>query len=126
MDDNNLTPEEQKQLEIWKNKTEKGEIDQVKDLFLNCNSPHQFAKTHSVYIKDWEKTKEKMETNLKNNILPPGVSTNLYKEIISTTDKIIQKKLEMVRMLFENKFNESIYNYLDSDGKTKKLFGIFG
>jgi hypothetical protein len=32
----------------------------------------------------------------------------------------------MVQYAFEIKFGEPIYNYLGPDGKTKKIFGIFG
>ena len=91
---------------------------------MSCNSPYQFARTHSAYVKDWEKTKNRMENNLRNGVLPPATSANLFKEMIRVSDEIMLRKLELVRMLFENKFNESIYNYLGSDGKTKFL-GIF-
>lgn len=126
MDENNLTKEEQEYFKSWVFQTEAGEMAQVRDLIDNCNISFQFAKTHSVYLKDWGKTKERMENNLKNGILPPGVSANLYRTIIDATDEIIQKKLKGVRDAFEKKFGESIYNYLSPDGKTKKLFGIFG
>ena len=125
MDENNLTTEEQEWLKNWIAQTEAGEMAQVQDLINNCNITFQFAKTHSVYLKDWEKTKERMENNLSNGVLPPGVSANLDRAVIDATDKIIQKKLEMVRNAFQKKFGESIYNYLGPDGKTKKLFGIF-
>lgn len=122
----NLSNEEQQNLKKWVAQIEIGERAQVQELFVNCNSAFQFAKTHSTYIKDWEKTKQKMEEDLKNGNLPPGVSANLHRAVIDATEKVIQRKLEMVRMLFESKFGESIFNYLGSDGKTKKLFGIFG
>jgi len=121
-----LSSEEQEHLKNWMAQMEEGEIAQVQDLIDNCNITFQFAKNHSVYLKDWEKTKERMENNLKNGILPPGVSANLHRAIIDATDKVIQRKLKRVRDAFEKKFGESIYNYLGSDGKTKKLFGIFG
>ena len=121
-----LSSEEKKQVETWMAHVDAGEMAQVKDLIDNCNVSYQFAKTHSTYIKDWEKTKLEMEENLKNGILPPGASKNLFRAIIDATERIIQKKLEMVRYAFEIKFKESIYNYLGPDGKTKKLFGIFG
>ncbi len=70
--------------------------------------------------------KEKMEANLKSGTLPLGVSVNLFRAIIDLSEEVIQKKLEMVRYAFKQKFEESIYNYLGKDGKTKKLFGIFG
>ena len=123
---NNLTSEEKQNLENWTSQMETGEMAQVQDLIDNCNITFQFAKTHSVYLKDWEKTKERMESNLKNGILPPGVSANLHRAIIDATDEVIQRKLKRVRDAFEKKFGESIYNYLGPDGKTKKLFGIFG
>ena len=124
--ENNLTKEEQENLKNWISQMETGEMSQVQDLINNCNISFQFAKTHSIYLKDWEKTKERMENNLKSGILPPGVSANLHRAIIDATDEIIQRKLEIVRDAFQRKFGESIYDYLGPDGKTKKLFGIFG
>ncbi|HEY4498485.1 MAG TPA: hypothetical protein VJH94_00295 [Candidatus Paceibacterota bacterium] len=125
--DKALTKEEQRQLENWTLQTEAGEMAQVHDLVENCNISFQFAKTHSVYLKDWEKTKERMENNLRRGVLPPGVSANLNRAIIDATDKIMQKKLANVRTAFQMKFGESIYNYLGKDGKTKGLFsGLFG
>ena len=99
---------------------------QVIDLIKNCNVTFEFAKTHSVYVKDWEQNKARMESNLKNGILPPGVSANLHRAIIDGSDRVMQMKLESVRDAFQIKFGESIYNYLGPDGKTQKLFGMFG
>lgn len=123
---NELTSEEQEQLRNWIAQMEAGEMAQVQDLIDNCNITFQFAKTHSVYIKDWEKMKQRMEDNLKNGVLPPGVSTNLFRAIINASDEVMQKKLKNVQNAFQQKFGESIFNYIGSDGKTKKLFGIFG
>jgi len=123
---NNLTEEEQENLRNWISQIEAGEMAQVQDLIDNCNISFQFAKTHSAYVKDWEKTKQKMEEDLENGILPPGVSENLAKAMINASEEVMQKKLEKVRSAFQLKFGESIYNYLGADGKTKKLFGIFG
>ena len=121
-----LTPEEQEQSKNWIAQIEEGEMAQVRDLIQNCNVTFQFAKTHSTYVKDWEKVKARMEANLGNGILPPGISANLHRAIIDGSDRVIQMKLESVREAFQIKFGESIYNYLGPDGKTKKLFGIFG
>ena len=121
---NNLTEEEQKFLKNWISQMEAGEMAQVQDLIDNCNSTFQFAKTHSTYVKDWEKMKSKMEGNLKNGVLPPGVSAALFRATIDATDEVIQRKLKKVRDAFQVKFHESIYNYLGKDGKTKFL-GIF-
>ena len=123
---NNLTTEEQGQLKNWVTQMETGEMAQVKDLIHNCNITFQFAKTHSVYVKDWEKMKNQMEHNLNNGVLPPGVSANLFRAIIDGSDEVMKKKLKMVQEAFQMKFGESIFNYLGKDGKTKKLFGIFG
>ena len=123
---NKLTPEEQEQLKNWIAQMEAGEMAQAQDLIDNCNITYQFAKTHSVYVKDWEKTKQQMEDNLKNGVLPPGVSANLFRAIIDTSEEVMQKKLKKVQNAFQRKFGESIFNYLGPDGKTKKLFGIFG
>jgi len=67
-----------------------------------------------------------MENNLKNGVLPPGVSANLFCAIIDGSEEVMQKKLKKVQNAFQRKFGESIFNYLGPDGKTKKLFGIFG
>lgn len=124
--DTNLTTEEQGQLKNWITRIEEGEMTQVIDLIKNCNVTFQFAKTHSNYVEDWENAKARMETNLQKGILPPGVSANLHRAIIDGSDRVMQMKLESVREAFQIKFGESIYNYLGADGKTKKLFGIFG
>src|SRR3989344_2280961 len=100
---NNLTKEEQENLKNWISQMETGEMSQVQDLINNCNISFQFAKTHSIYLKDWEKTKERMENNLKSGILPPGVSANLHRAIIDATDEIIQRKLEIVRQILLKK-----------------------
>lgn len=121
-----LTPDEKEYLKNWIAKIEAGEIAQVQDLFVNCKITFQFAKTHSVYVKDWEKQKERMEKNLQNGVLPPNVSANLYRATIDSLEEVMQEKFKTVQMLFEKKFGESIFNYLGPDGKTKKLFGLFG
>lgn len=126
MEENILTKDEQEYLKNWIFQMEDGEMAQVQDLIDNCNITFQFAKTHSVYLKDWEKTKERMENNFKNGILPPGVSANLHRAIINASDEVMQKKLKKVRDAFQQKFRESIYNYLGPDGKTRKFLGIFG
>ena len=126
MDTKNLTSEEEQFLKNWIVQMEAGEMAQVQDLIDNCNITFQFAKTHSVYVKDWEKTKNRMEDNLSRGVLPPGVSANLHRAIIDASDEVMQKKMKKVQDAFQRKFGESIFNYLGSDGKTKKLFGIFG
>lgn len=126
MEKNILTKEEEQTLRHHIQKMESEEKRQVEELFIICNNPYQFAKTHSNYVKDWEKTRKHIMDNLEKGILPPGSSLNLTKEVLRVSDEIIQRKLELVRILFESKFGESIYNYLGPDGKTKKIFGIFG
>ena len=123
---NNLTTEEQEQLKNWIAQMESGEMAQTQDLIDNCNITYQFAKTHSVYVKDWEKMKNQMEHNLRNGVLPPGVRASLFRAVIDGSDEVMKKKLKMVQDAFQIKFGESIFNYLGKDGKTKKLFGIFG
>jgi len=123
--ENKLAPEEENQLKNWIAQMEAGEMAQVRDLINNCNITFQFAKTHSIYLTDWEKTKQQMENNLNNGILPPNVSANLFRAIINASEEVMQRKLKKVRKGFEKKFGESIYNYLGPDGKTKKLFGLF-
>ena len=123
--ENKLTIEEENQLKNWIAQMEAGEMAQVRDLINNCNITFQFAKTHSIYIKDWEKTKQQMENNLNSGILPPNVSANLFRTIIDASEEVMQRKFKKVRKAFSKKFGESIYNYLGPDGKTKKLFGIF-
>ena len=121
-----LTAEEREQLNMWVANMEAAEMAQVQDLIDNCSVSFQFAKTHSVYLKDWEKTKAQMEQNLKADALPSGVSAALFQAIIDGSEEVMQKKLKKVRDAFQRRFGESIYNYLRPDGKTRKLFGIFG
>lgn len=121
-----LTPEEEEILSNFMTNVVQGEMLQTQDLIENCHDPRQFANTHSAYLKDWEKTNQHSEEKLQKGILPPGTSVSLYRAIINASDEVNQRKLEIVRDAFQKKFGESIYNYLGSDGKTKKLFGLFG
>ena len=77
-----------------------GELAQTKDLIQNCNNKYQFAKTHSIYLKDWEKMRAQMESNLATGKLPPNVSENLHKAVIAEAAKIIEAKLERFGRLF--------------------------
>ncbi len=121
-----LSEKEQEYLKAFLAQAELAEMTQAADLIKNCDITFQMAKTHSVYVKDWEKTKEQMEDRLESNLLPPGISALLFQAMIDGSEKLVQEKLAMIRTAFQLKFGESIYNYLDKDGKTKKLFGIFG
>ena len=126
MNDTNLTEAESKNLQQMVSSMEAGEMAQVYELVSECNNPYSFAKTHSNYVKDWEKTRNKMKDNLRKKILPPDTSAAFCGALIEELDQVMAKKLAMVQTLFLSKFNESIFNYLGADGKTKKLFGIFG
>ena len=115
----NITQEEYEILNKLILEMELGEMIQVQNLISNCNISFQFAKTHSAYVNDWEKTKQQMDDNIKNGILPQGVSVNLFRAIIDNSDMIIKKKLKIVQDAFFNKFGESIFNYLGKNGKIK-------
>ncbi len=123
----NISPEENEVLRAFIAQTYSAEMAQAEDLISNCNNPYQFAKTHSTYVKDWEKTKSNMENGLKPEVvLPPHMTKNLLEAMILESENIIQMKLTNIRNAFQIKFRESIYKYIGPDGKTKKLFGIFG
>ncbi|MCK5592275.1 MAG: hypothetical protein KAI72_10005 [Candidatus Pacebacteria bacterium] len=122
-----LTKKEQQALDQFREMTEEAEIFQVRELILSCDNKYQFAKTHSNFLKDWEKTRKKMEEQSQKGKLPPNTSIAFTKATIEIGEELIQKKLKMVREAFEDKFGESVYDgYLGPDGKTKKIFGIFG
>jgi hypothetical protein len=123
MSETQFTPEEKGQLDSFLAQAKEGEFAQINDLFINCSSPYQFAKTHSVYVKDWEVTKARLEDGLKTGKLPPGISANFQRALIDSMDDLIERKLMQMRSAFETKFGESIYNYLGKDGKTKGFFG---
>lgn len=67
-----------------------------------------------------------MERVLANGALPPETSATLYRAMIDASEKIIKNKLQFVQMVFQSKFNELIFNYLGSNGKVVKWFGLFG
>jgi hypothetical protein len=123
---NSLTKEEKKHLQNWIDLAEAAEMAQAQELITICNNKYQFAKTHSVYVKDWEQTKTQMVEKLESGKLPPETSAALFTAMIEATDNIMEHKFKTVRQAFQMKFGESIYNFLGLDGKTKKLFGIFG
>ncbi len=119
MEKENLSQEEIDNLENFEKQTREIEEMQILDLDKNCNVSFQYAKTYSNYVKDWERTKEKMVQQLESGNLPPDTSMEFHKKIIEIGDNIMEEKLEKVRNNFENKFGESIFNYLGKDGKTK-------
>ncbi|HRH23031.1 MAG TPA: hypothetical protein PK295_00150 [Candidatus Magasanikbacteria bacterium] len=119
-----FTEEEMEFLKNFAAQTLIGEMAQVDDLKQNCDVSFQYAKTHSVYIKDWEKVKAGMEENLRTGNVHSDFTPAVYKEMIHIADQIVEKKLKKVRNDFEEKFGEPIYNYLDKDGKTKSCFGV--
>ena len=125
-----LSSEEQKYLRNRVIQMETMEMAQVHDLIANCNISFQFAKTYSIYVKDWENTKKKMADGLKSGQLPPDVSPQLFQAMIDASEMIMQKKLKMVVDAFRIKFGDSIhyymYNYQGPNGETKKIFEIFG
>lgn len=96
-----------------------GEDLQILDLDQNCNISFQYAKTYSNYVQDWERTKSRMLEQLNTGNLPPDTSPELHEAMIEALDRVMEYKLEKVRNNFQNKFGESIFNYLGQDGKTK-------
>lgn len=126
MDFKNLTDKEIAALETFLLQSQAAEKAQAQDLIQNCHNKFQFAKTYSVYVEDWEKTKAMMLTAIQTDKFPPGTSKEFMENMLEISEGIIQDKLNTVKTAFEQKFGESIFNYLGSDGKTKKLFGIFG
>ena len=104
MANQDLTKEEKKFLDNFKMTTLQGELAQTEELKLFCSSPHQYAKTHSVYIKDWAALKEKMITHVRHEIVPDDLSVDVYREMIKIIDKIMEEKLEKVRKDFFIKF----------------------
>ncbi len=82
MEKKNLTEEEREYLENYIAQVRIGEMAQVQELINNCNITYQFAKTHSIYIKDWEKTKQVMPKPFfrvgvthRNFFIPPPTNT---------------------------------------------------
>jgi hypothetical protein len=125
MDLKKLTDDERVFLENFLLEAQKKEMQQAQDLVQNCNNKFQFAKTYSVYVEDWEKMKKGMEEMVSKNILPSGISKELMGAMMEVSESIIQEKLDVLGVVFEKKFGESIFKYLRPDGKRKKFFGIF-
>jgi len=121
---NNLTKGEQDFLKNFSAQTLAGEMEQAEDLKRNCNVSFQYAKTHSTYIKDWEQTKAEMEEKLRTGNIHSDFTPAVWQGMINITDQIINDKLQKVREDFQEKFGESIYNYLGKNGKTKSCLGV--
>ena len=118
-----LTNEEEKFIKKFIADAYIREMDQVQDLLRNCSNKYQFAKTHSMYVKDWESTKLQIKNNYNRGIMFAGMSKEAFSTLIRQCDEIIDKKLTMVQSTFQSRFGESVFNYLGPDGKTKSLFG---
>ncbi|HRY37071.1 MAG TPA: hypothetical protein P5230_04370 [Candidatus Magasanikbacteria bacterium] len=101
------------------------ELKQAEELRKLCNNRFQYARTHSAYIEDWEKTKANMEENLKTNNIPKDVSSKFYEELINISERAIENKLRRVRIDFVGKFGDDINNYLGKNGKTAGCLGVF-
>lgn len=116
---------EQDFLDNFRIETELVEMKQAQELIQGCSNKYQFAKTHSMYVKDWEKTRAHMVNRINSNQSSANIRKPVTDEMLRIADSIIKEKLDMVKLAFEMKFGESIFNYLGPDGKTKKIFGIF-
>jgi hypothetical protein len=125
MEPQNLSNEEQQYLKQFILTAEEGEKSQIIPLFASNLSRYKIAATHSEFVKDWERTKMRMEKNLESDTLPPNTSKLLYSLILKETEIIINHKLETIQLMFETQFGESIFNYLGKDGKKKSFFGMF-
>ncbi len=119
-----FTKDEQEFLKDFAAQISVGELAQTEDLKQNCNISFQYAQTYSAYIKDYEKVKAQMVENLRTKNYHSDFTPAVYQEMINITDQIIENKLEKVRNDFQEKFGESIYNYLGKDGKAKSCFGV--
>lgn len=120
-----FTKEELQFLKNFEEQTTEMEMAQVRELNMYCNISFQYAKTYSNYVKDWEKVRQEMQNKLNSNNLPDDISPKVFEETIKIANKIIEKKLKKVKNNFEEKFGESIFNYLGTDGKTKGCLGVF-
>lgn len=116
-----LSTEESEIVEGILDRLVQDQTQQVQSLFDFCNTSFQYAKTHSSLLKDWEKAREQMHASNSSFLSLKG-----HQSLISGCDDIMSAKLKAVRETFEEKFGESIFNFLGPDGKTKKLFGLFG
>jgi thermostable 8-oxoguanine DNA glycosylase len=123
---NQFTEEEWKIINSFRDKVGQVESEQLYDLMANCKNKYRFAKTHSVFIKDWEKTRQGMSEAVASGKVPLGTTPAIVEEMICIGDDMIKSKLFRMQMFFQLKWSESIFNYLGPDGKTKKLFGLFG
>jgi len=120
-----LTEAQQQQLNAFLKALREGENKQVMDLFGAKPSALVIASTHDAYVRDWEKTKKHMESNLAKGIFPPDTNKEFYAELLRQTDLIMKEKLVRVQQMFEMLYGESLFNYLGTDGKRKRFLGIF-
>lgn len=125
MDFKKLSHDEIAALERFLLQSQEVEKAQALELIEYCNNKYQFAKTYSVYIEDWEKTKGKMLEAIRTNKLPPGTSKEFMENMIEISEGVIKQKLDILRPAFQKKFGESIDSFLAPDGKRRKIFGLF-
>ncbi len=89
----------------------------------NFNNPYSFAKFYSGYIKELENMEKEIKNNLKNNNIPSDLSINLYNQFLLSLNTIKEISLEETKPIYEQRFNESFYTYINNDGKMKSIFG---
>jgi len=90
---------------------------------INFSNPYSFAKFFCDYIKELEKMKKEIKDHLESNNIPSGLSINLYNQMIIALDTIKKISFEEIKPIYERKFNESFYTYINEEGKMKSVFG---
>lgn len=88
----------------------------------NFNNPYSFAKFFCNHIKELEKMEKEIKNNLDNNNIPLGLSMNLYRQFMISLDTIKKMSFEEIGLIYEQKFKESFYTYINEEGKMKSVF----
>lgn len=120
-DNDKFSKEEIRFLNKFHEELSLGETQQLNDLEWNCNNRFQFAKTHSVLLKDWKNQRLKILEQIKGNEYNASLRPEVVHEMVRIGDRVMKKKMRRIRDAFERKFGESIFNYLGAPTERQKV-----
>jgi hypothetical protein len=125
-----ITADQQRSLEEWRNLCFTLEKAQAENLIDNCHEKFQFAKTYVVYGRDLEKTAADIAQSasqgnfsffvwrgIRADILTPAIAEQMIRDWRSA---ITSKKVRLAEM-FQGRFNEDIEHFIATPHNASRL-----
>lgn len=108
-------PEREKaQFMAWAQEVIEGNKLQLEDLNRNCHSAPQYAKTYRVLRRDKRKTLDSLRSQI--NQKSAGLSDGFVLGVMTLYDRVISRKLDLMRDHFSRKWNSGIETWAGKEG----------